>query len=229
MGSPFSPSYATGADGPGDRERVLEAGLQALDRIAVGVILLGAGSEVLHLNVVAQGIVDAADGIGMSGRRLVVNSAAPGVSRAVSACGEGRAFRVPRPSGASDYIVTVLPGGGVMSGAVFIADPLATGARPELLCQVWGLTPAEARIAMALLAGRTPGEIAVWYRVSESTVRTQIRAVFDKTGTRRQGELIKMLVSAGVPVSVRAGVGQAVTTNPDADGSAAHAILSPRI
>ena len=62
-----------------------------------------------------------------------------------------------------------------------------------LLQQAYGLTPAEARLAILLLEGQTPGDAAVNLRVSIATVRTQLSAILKKTGARKQAELMLRL------------------------------------
>ena len=57
----------------------------------------------------------------------------------------------------------------------------------------FGLTPAELRLARKLRDGRSLKEAAEELGVSFNTVRNQLRAVFDKMGLKRQGELIRAL------------------------------------
>lgn len=72
---------------------------------------------------------------------------------------------------------------------------LPTGRR---LQEIFGLTPAEARLAVDLAAGKRPNAIALERGVRMPTVRSQIRAVLQKTGSNRQSDLIKIL--ARIPV-----------------------------
>lgn len=81
---------------------------------------------------------------------------------------------------------------------MLITDPAAIQVCPKVLRRIWGLTAAEARVAASLAAGLSPAEIAVRHGVSEATVRTQMRTIFEKTGTHRQGELIRLLTSIGI-------------------------------
>ena len=67
------------------------------------------------------------------------------------------------------------------------------GARADLLEHGFGLTPCEARVAAALSTGMTPSEIARHHGISMGTVRSQLKSVFEKTGTKRQPELIAVL------------------------------------
>ena len=63
----------------------------------------------------------------------------------------------------------------------------------ELVQSLFDLTPAEARVARSLAAGKTVENIASDSSVSLSTVRTHIRGVLEKTGCNRQAEVIALL------------------------------------
>jgi DNA-binding CsgD family transcriptional regulator len=54
---------------------------------------------------------------------------------------------------------------------------------------LYGLTLAESRVALLLSDGHAPRKIAEIVGVTDSTVRSQIKSVFSKTGVRRQGVL----------------------------------------
>jgi DNA-binding CsgD family transcriptional regulator len=55
------------------------------------------------------------------------------------------------------------------------------------------LTPAEGRVAALIAQGIAPERAAERLGVSRETVRNQLRAVFAKTGTHRQSELVALL------------------------------------
>lgn len=69
---------------------------------------------------------------------------------------------------------------------------------PDERMREHGLTQAEARLCRALLDDRTGVEAATMLGVSITTVRTQLRSIFRKTGTKRQTELVKLLLSSRV-------------------------------
>ena len=71
----------------------------------------------------------------------------------------------------------------------------------DLLRGRFGLTPAEARLALQLIAGETLRGAAVKLNISYETARTELKNIFNKTGTRRQAELVIVLVTA-LPRSV---------------------------
>ncbi|PLQ00247.1 helix-turn-helix transcriptional regulator [Cupriavidus pauculus] len=62
--------------------------------------------------------------------------------------------------------------------------------RARQLQQAFGLTAAEAAVGEALIGGKTPDEYATAAGVSVATVRTQLRAIFEKTGSRSQAEAV---------------------------------------
>jgi DNA-binding CsgD family transcriptional regulator len=63
----------------------------------------------------------------------------------------------------------------------------------ELIQGLFDLTHAEAAVARAICEGLDRVQTAARHGVSVETVRTQLKAVFDKTGVRRQAELVGLL------------------------------------
>lgn len=59
---------------------------------------------------------------------------------------------------------------------------------------LYGLTPAQCRVALLLSDGHAPRKIASMVGVTDNTVHSQIKSIFSKTGVKRQGELIRLLV-----------------------------------
>lgn len=76
--------------------------------------------------------------------------------------------------------------------AVLALTPVARPQAPpvELVQALFDLTPAEARVARSLAAGKTAEDIAEDGGVSLTTVRTQVRGVLEKTGCNRQAEVV---------------------------------------
>lgn len=65
--------------------------------------------------------------------------------------------------------------------------------RLPMLARRHGLTPAETRVLAELAQGARPAEIAQHLGVSIHTVRAHLRQLFDKTGSRRQAELVRLV------------------------------------
>lgn len=64
---------------------------------------------------------------------------------------------------------------------------------PDMLTDVFGLTPAEASVAIGIVGGRHLAEIAADRGVKIGTVRAYSKTVFSKTGMRGQAELAGLL------------------------------------
>ncbi|MCP1651175.1 PAS domain-containing protein [Pseudomonas sp. GD04087] len=67
----------------------------------------------------------------------------------------------------------------------------------RLLGELFGLTPAEQRLGALLVRGLAPEQCAEQLGTSINTVRSQLRALFRKTHTSRQAELVSLLVRLG--------------------------------
>jgi DNA-binding CsgD family transcriptional regulator len=87
------------------------------------------------------------------------------------------------------------------AAVVIVADPetpLADSIRG--VCKIYGLTPAETRLAELLVDGLTLSEIADAMELKLSTVRVYLKQIFSKTGVHRQPMLIRMLLTARIPL-----------------------------
>jgi DNA-binding CsgD family transcriptional regulator len=181
-----------------------------------GVGLVTADAGIRYANPALESILSANDGLASREGRLTARRPSeaarleailaardlPGVSgRTV------RAMRIRRHSGRVDYILEFtplprdanLPGlGGPVAMLVKVTDPTAGQSVPtSLLRELYRLTEAECRLVKGLLEGLTLKEAAMRFEVSENTVRSQLRAVFRKTGVRRQEELIRLAQGLG--------------------------------
>ncbi|GGC59998.1 helix-turn-helix transcriptional regulator [Chelatococcus reniformis] len=79
--------------------------------------------------------------------------------------------------------------------AVVVIIDLEAHPRPSqaALRRSFGLTPAEARLAAQVASGQAPAVAADALGVSYETVRNQLKAIFAKTDTHRQAELVALL------------------------------------
>ena len=87
----------------------------------------------------------------------------------------------------------------VRCAAVLVLTPVALPQAPpvELVQSLFDLTPAEARVARGLAAGKTVDDIAADGGTSANTIRTHVRGVLAKTGCGRQVEVVALLT--GIP------------------------------
>lgn len=78
--------------------------------------------------------------------------------------------------------------------AIFISRPGTIHLPWRAVALCYALTQAEAKLAVRLASGESLDEAAETLSISIHTARTQLKSVFAKTGTRRQPELVAMLL-----------------------------------
>jgi DNA-binding CsgD family transcriptional regulator len=61
----------------------------------------------------------------------------------------------------------------------------------------YGLTPMQARITVFIAQGGSVAEYAHAADIAPATVRSHLKAIFKKTGTTRQAELVTLLMRRG--------------------------------
>jgi DNA-binding CsgD family transcriptional regulator len=87
--------------------------------------------------------------------------------------------------------------------AVMLIDPAQRVQLPEpLLAELFGFTPTEASIAMRLADGQRKEDIAEQMEISTTTVAFHLRNLFQKTDTRRQAELIAVILAGSISLNI---------------------------
>jgi DNA-binding CsgD family transcriptional regulator len=81
---------------------------------------------------------------------------------------------------------------------VVVVDPVRHAPSDTALAEFFGLSPAEARLAAALLTGKTLAEIAAASDIRITTARTQLASTLRKVGAERQADLVRILSSTGI-------------------------------
>lgn len=191
--------------------RTARAAAQALDTIGLPAVVLGPALRPVAMNEGAEALLR--DGVIREGARLVLGDQAADrlLSCALASLGATGACVRSIPLRATPdtppMVLHVLPvrraAHDLFGAAAAIAafTPLAAGADLDVsvLEGLFDLTGAEARVARGIAARRSVEEIASDAGLSRETVRTQLKAVLSKTGTRRQAELAAMLAAAAPP------------------------------
>jgi DNA-binding CsgD family transcriptional regulator len=178
---------------------------QALDRLALGVASVDDRGFLFYTNQTADHLLERCDGLRVLLGRFTADEpvAAMSLHEAFAAAADrvdrtGRVVRVPRPSGAPAYLVTVVPLPAASPNdpsalALVRDDELGRAYLPAQLARLFGLTRAEAQLAAALAEGASLKEIADTRAVKISTVRTQAQMVLDKAGVSRQAEFVALV------------------------------------
>jgi DNA-binding CsgD family transcriptional regulator len=183
-----------------------QAASQTLAALGLAALVLDESGKVLAANSLVEDLVNlvhwrSADRVTLKDRRADEMLSEALARIALNDNGGVRSFPV------RDQVTDVLMVGHVVpirfsardifarSSAVFILMPVAAPSSPpvELVMSLFDLTPAEARIARGLAAGKTVDDLAVDNGVSPNTVRVQVRGVLEKTGCQRQTDVVAML------------------------------------
>lgn len=186
------------------------ANAELLNRLPVGLILFDNAGRALFVNEMAETLIRSSDGFCLNAaghcvtgsvrqtralHQLISQAAELGQSQAM--CLHLNNLDCPLTAIVISLRNHPLPfSGSAPSVALFIGDPDTTlDLDAKLLTQCYGLSPAEAKLATALLRGQTSGNYAQMRGISHNTVKTQLKQVLAKTGTHRQSELIQLLTT----------------------------------
>jgi DNA-binding CsgD family transcriptional regulator len=197
-----------------------------VERLALGCIALAESGEVLHINAEARRILALGDGLMMRRgvleipaaaeqaelRRLIQEAHQPmrNASNRIAAKLAG-GMAVSRSAGRPAIAVMVRPAPQALSirlprrphVVLYLRDPLAEMAPPneQLIRRVFGLTRAEARLAMRLTEGLSLDDAAEKLGMRLNTARTHLRSIFSKTGVSRQGLLVRLILRSLMALS----------------------------
>jgi DNA-binding CsgD family transcriptional regulator len=182
----------------------------ALSATGYPVALLARNGSVIHMNARFEHLID--DGIHVKATRLgswqsdadrALTTAIDRALRHDGTLGEPLAPVVlPRRDGFRPLVAQVVPVVGLANdvlhsvGAIVTLTDLETAGRAPaetVLEQAFGFTPAEARLAAQIAAGKTLAEISRQEGSARETLRSRLKTVFEKTGTGRQAELVLLL------------------------------------
>jgi DNA-binding CsgD family transcriptional regulator len=87
---------------------------------------------------------------------------------------------------------------GVHTAIILIDLEEAPEPNPTVLQKMFGLTAAEADLAIRIARGETPADIAQEKKITIATVRSQLASVLAKTRTKRQAELVSLLARVSI-------------------------------
>ncbi len=79
---------------------------------------------------------------------------------------------------------------------LFVASRTSHALSEEGLMNLYGLTPAEARVTQKLALGNTLDESAEILAISKNTAKTQLTRVFSKIGVKRQTEMMQAIYAS---------------------------------
>lgn len=185
----------------------------ALDMLDTGVVLIGAGARILLMNRAASAILAKQDGLiairaGLRAQIPCESDQLDVLIRSIVSTSEGKslgaggALRISRRHGLSLQLQISpvrhfpLDSGAAFYAVVFITDPAQNHVPAcDALRAFFGLTSAEARVAILLGQGKSLRDISQALGVSANTVKSQVASIHGKTGTTRQAQLVRLLMN----------------------------------
>jgi DNA-binding CsgD family transcriptional regulator len=190
-----------------------------LDGLAAGIALVDGGGRITFANANGRAMLD--DGAILSGRggRLAAREAEAdqalkevfaAADRGDDAVGaKGVVVSMVAPGG-QRYVAHVLPltaGARRRAGktydaaaAIFVHEAaLEMPSMPNALAKAYKLTAMELRVLLGIVQVGGGPSVAEELGISETTVRSHLRHVYEKTGTNRQADLVKLVAAFESP------------------------------
>jgi DNA-binding CsgD family transcriptional regulator len=191
-----------------------------LDGLIAGMFLLDAAGRVVHANTSGLAMLDRGTPLRPATGKLAAADAAAdqALREAFIAAANGDAamgtkgIAVPLPTqDGARYVAHVLP---LTAGArrqanisysavaaMFVHQAALSSPSPlETIAKLYKLTPSELRVLNAVVEIGGVAAVAETLGISEATVKTHLQHLFEKTGTRRQIDLAKLVASHASPL-----------------------------
>tara|TARA_R110000823_G_scaffold91174_9_gene201190 strand:- start:6937 stop:8115 length:1179 start_codon:yes stop_codon:yes gene_type:complete len=199
-----------------NRRLMRDAALQSLDSLTFGMIIIDETSKVVFCNQAAHSALENSSALSLRNAEMHC-----GLARSQKLLQQHIAMAIDSAQHGLDVHWTPveldLPGNGGRS-TIICAYPLrltrSADAQPQPACVLYlrepeseisdsldnlialfKLTPAEASVALAISRGESLEQIAATMAHSVATSRTLLKRVYAKTGTNRQNELARLLLS----------------------------------
>jgi len=192
-------------------ERAMNDGAgERFERSALGIFILSVDGRVRHMNPSAADLTTRSVGLrvvkgrlaaveAQADRRLQALIGLAGANDAQSRA--GGSMGAPAAERGLPLSVTVVPmrterfsvfeEPSVMVCVTDLERGLSVPA--ETMRELFGLTAAESRLALALFDGGDIPQVAANLGIRANTARVQLTRIFEKTGTNRQGTLMKLM------------------------------------
>lgn len=183
------------------RSRV-EALERTLHHVDIGMLLCRGDLSLLWANAAAQELLAGSSALALAGGTLLPHDRGDAIQlrKLVQSALSGEGGNLIATLGARhDFPIHVRAVGsfdrnGTRIASLYLSGPASPVAPdPQDIAQLFGLTPAEARLTAAIGAGKTLAEYAEESGIAVGTARNQLKQVLSKTYTDRQADLVRVL------------------------------------
>lgn len=190
---------------------------EAIEAVEFGIMLVAQDGFIIFANAMARELMRRGEGLQANGgwvattshditrrlRAFISRSATEPDGKRIGAA----TIILERGTGRSSLFVHVMPierrsatTAQSATAAIFIIAP-DFYALPSFnaFAALHGLTRCEARVFREIISGQGLIAASTQLRISEATARTHLRNIFEKTGTNRQTELLRLFFKATIP------------------------------
>jgi DNA-binding CsgD family transcriptional regulator len=184
-----------------------------IDHHAAGVIFADRSGRIVETNHEAERVLRLGDGLTMrdgqicARRNFETVKLAQLITNATNASGghpSAGCLLIGRDGGRPSYVVRVAPITVGLTGydrpmaMILISAPDQSGVSESELAELYGLSPAESRLAVAVAFGKRLNELAREFGLQITTLRTQLSSVLKKCEVERQSDLVRLI--SNIPV-----------------------------
>src|SRR5690242_2627995 len=193
---------------------------ESFDHISAGMFLLDARGRLVHANAAGRRMLEAGDPLKGVDGRLAANDpqSDQAMRQALATAVEGdmaigiKGIAVPLLTREGErhvaHVLSLATGsrrraGRTCGAAMALFVQKATIGRPsppEVIAKAYQLTPTELRVLFAIVEVGGVPDVADALGVSTETVKTHLGRLYDKTGTHRQADLVKLVAGFSSPL-----------------------------
>ncbi len=193
-----------------------------VDGLSAGMFLIAVDGRIVHANAAGHAMLSAGDVLRSNGGRLITcdKQSKHLLHDTLVAANNGDAeigvkgIALPLTAdNAERYVVHMLPltSGARRSAGIAYAATVAMFVRkaamespsaPEVIGRTYNLTPTELRVLLAIVEVGGIPEVAAALGVADSTIKTHVGRLFEKTGAGRQADLVKLVAGFSTPLAV---------------------------
>jgi DNA-binding CsgD family transcriptional regulator len=184
-----------------------------LNHLHMGVVFTDGSGRIVETNQAGEAILRIGDGLTMRNgeicaRRnfetaklahLIANAAPASGSNLSAGC-----MLIARDEGRTPYVVRVAPvsarsaGYNLPAAMILVSNPDENLISQRELADLYGLSPAESRVALAVSRGERLSSLVAEFGVQVTTLRTQLSSILKKCEVERQSDLVRLIGS--IPV-----------------------------
>jgi DNA-binding CsgD family transcriptional regulator len=194
---------------------------EILDDLSFGMFLVDARGLLVHANAAGHEMLAVGDLLRATGGRLIAVDAQldQTLRETIVAAGQGdgdigtRGIALPLTAHNDQrYVAHVLPltsGARQSARATYAATAalfvrkaaMEYPSRAEIIGKTYHLTPAELRVLFGIVQIGGVPEVAAALGVADATIKTHVSRLFEKTGTGRQADLVRLVAGFSMPLA----------------------------